>query len=83
MADGPSAERAHPFDQLIFGNKIPETNESLIENLQQKAVSGLDEIDVDELFGHLDSLVETFAYFKPLIKKIGPYLESFIQQDDK
>ncbi|RLQ97203.1 hypothetical protein [Falsibacillus albus] len=70
-------QQKHPFDIMVFGQR--ENNE--IQEMKQESNMDavLNGIDIDEMMGHIDSLVDSFSYFKPYFKKMTPLIDIFKQ----
>jgi hypothetical protein len=77
-----SGNNEHPFDRLMFGpsrnlkhtgdeEKSPETPAE--DNL-------LNQVNIEELMMHIDSLVGSAKHLKPMFSKIKPLFEQFLKK---
>lgn len=87
------------FTQLMFGRpaknsnsnesnqfdekKDKKQNGSLLNEENLPIPQWLKNIDYEEVFNHVDTIVSSAKELKPLIKKINPMLETIMQKNSK
>ncbi|MGN7176305.1 hypothetical protein BK139_03020 [Paenibacillus sp. FSL R5-0490] len=73
---GGRSRNAHEADDWLLGGKSIETTER--ESSGKKNENNiLNNINVEELMGNIDTLMSSAHHLKPLLKKAGPLLEMF------
>ncbi|MCM3706879.1 MULTISPECIES: hypothetical protein [Cytobacillus] len=67
---------AHEADDWLLGGKSSETTER--ESSGKESENNiLNNINLEELMGNIDTLISSAHHLKPLLKKAGPLLEMF------
>jgi hypothetical protein len=72
----------HPFDRLMFG---PGRNKKQIGEEKESADSSeednlLNQVNIEEIMMHIDSLVGSAKHLKPMFSKIKPLFEQFLKK---
>jgi hypothetical protein len=67
----------HRFDQLMFGNRKPPSNESKPTTSQGSNQSSSEEFDFMGMLQNVDQLMGSFNQFKPMVKQLSPLLDLF------
>ncbi|KIL50014.1 hypothetical protein [Jeotgalibacillus soli] len=67
--------RSHPFDDWIFGSRRKESvaNKEKVSISPNQQENFLNNVNVEDLFVTMDTLVKSFNKIKPLIKEAKPY----------
>ncbi|WP_026693270.1 hypothetical protein [Peribacillus kribbensis] len=72
-----SQRRGDAFAEFMFGRK-PEAPSSKKEtSTAQKLTDLTANIDLDQLFTHVDSIMNIYSQFKPAIKQLSPVIQLF------
>jgi len=77
-SDGNETEgRDDFFSRFMFGGREPEP----VPEIKKAGVPRfLDDIDLDQLLSHVDTLITSAQELKPLFSKAKPYLEQFMNK---
>mgnify|MGYP001233477172 CR=1 FL=1 len=67
----------HPFDRLMFGDHERSSEKS---PMIRKDDTHQETVDFNELMNQMDILMSSFGHFKPLWKKVTPFLEKWIKK---
>ncbi|WHY63106.1 hypothetical protein [Cytobacillus firmus] len=73
---GGRSRNAHEADDWLLGGKRRETTERESSGKENEN-NILNNINVEELMGNIDTLMSSAHHLKPLLKKAGPLLEMF------
>ena len=71
-------KKANSFDSFMFGG--PRRTEKQPEKKKSSYSGILDQIDIDEVLHHVDTLIGSAKELKPLFGKVKPLLEQFINK---
>jgi hypothetical protein len=71
-----------PFDHFMFGRsrKTEETSEESVNNVSPLN-KYLGQIDLDEVMYHVDTLITSARELKPLMGKVRPLFDQFIEKN--
>jgi len=75
-------DNEHPFDRLMFGSS--RSKKQIGE--EKKAVDTpaednlLNQVNIEEIMMHIDSLVGSAKHLKPMFSKIKPLFEQFLKK---
>ncbi|MCM3570005.1 hypothetical protein [Neobacillus mesonae] len=71
-----------PFTALMFGNRRAEEHKRQLPADQPlyHPYGFYSNIDLDAMFGHIDTLIESFRGLKPLFQKVYPVIEQYIKK---
>jgi hypothetical protein len=73
---GGRSRNAHEADDWLLGGKSRETTERESTGKENEN-NILNNINLEELMGNIDTLMSSAHHLKPLLKKAGPLLEMF------
>lgn len=73
-----NSEVTNPFDTFMFGGTRKEN--SVKEKKKSSYSEILDQIDVDDVLHHVDNLIESAKGLKPLLGKVKPVLDQFLNK---
>ena len=73
---GGRSRNAHEADDWLLGGKRRESNEEESSG-KENANNILNNINLEELMGNIDTIMTSAHHLKPLLKKAGPLLEMF------
>lgn len=70
------------FDQFMFGRprNTEETSEQTVNN-DSPLSKYLEQIDLDEVMNHVDALIKSARELKPLVGKVKPLFDQFIDKN--
>ncbi|WP_174730882.1 hypothetical protein [Mesobacillus harenae] len=74
-----SQEKIAPFDRMMFGPRATRVQPAP-KHQKQKHEEILEQIDLEELMTHVDTLLNSYHQVKPMFKKLGPLIEQFVQK---
>lgn len=71
-----------PFTAFMFGTRRAEQLSGQIPGapLLQNPYPNQRNIDIEVMFGHIDTLIESVRGLKPLFQKVYPYIENYIKK---
>lgn len=76
--DPENLKRVNNFDSFMFGG--PRRTEKQPQNRKYSYKGILDQIDLDEMVHHVDTLIGSAKELKPLFGNVRPLLEQFINK---
>ncbi|MBX9971968.1 hypothetical protein [Cytobacillus firmus] len=76
---GGRSRNAHEADEWLLGGKSRDTNERDYPP-NENGNNILNNINLEELMGNIDTLMTSAHQLKPLLKKAGPLLEMFLKK---
>jgi hypothetical protein len=67
-----------PFNRFMFG-----TRKRMDEPVEKEKVgdSFLEKVNLEELLDHVDLLMSSAKQLKPLVRKLSPFVQQFINKD--
>lgn len=74
------AEREHPFDRLMFGNRTSTPRSIRPTARKSNSNSTQEEFDFIGMLQNVDNIMGTINKFKPFVKQMSPLLDLFKKQ---
>jgi len=74
-----TGKNEHPFDRLMFGSSRNK-NHLAVEKKATETQAEANQVNLEEVMMHIDSLVGTAKQLKPMFSKIKPLFDQFLKR---
>jgi hypothetical protein len=77
-----TGKNEHPFDRLMFGSSRNKQHTDDEKKATETPTEGnlLNQVNLEEIMMHIDSLVGSAKQLKPMFSKIKPLFEQFLKK---